>query len=99
MTNLARLLAIGLLSVGLAACSGGSSGTPTPAPAATGNAGGGSAGLVYHAKINFTGFAPIQGTFDDDSLGADFGSCADFAKSGMNPDGGWAGPSPTRVSI
>jgi len=99
MTNAGRLLAIGLFSAGLAACSTGSSGTPPPAPAATGNAGGGGAGLVYHAQINFTGFAPIQGTFDDTSLGTDFGSCSDFAKSGMNPVGGWAGPSPTQVSI
>jgi len=99
MMRWSRLLATGLLSAGLTACSAGSGGTPTPAPAATGNAGGGGAGIVYHAQINFTGFAPIQGTFDDSSLGTDFGSCANFAKSGMNPVGGWAGPSPDGVTI
>ena len=80
-----------------AACSGG--GSPTAQPVATGNASGSGVGIVLHATINFTGFVAISGTFDDTSLGADFGSCSDYAKNGMAPVGGYFAPQAQDVTI
>jgi hypothetical protein len=96
-----RLLVVALLSAGLAACS--SSANPSPSPNETttdgGGGGGGGGGVTFTGQIDFTGFAPLKGSFTDSSTASDATSCSDYASNGMKPVAGWFGPDPSGNTI
>jgi hypothetical protein len=96
-----RLLVVALLSAGLAACSSSASSSPSP-NASNGEEGGGGqggSGVTFSAQIDFTGFAPIQGSFTDSSTASSATSCSDYASNGMKPIAGWFGPDPSGSTI
>jgi hypothetical protein len=98
-----RVLVVALLSAGLAACSS----SATPSPAANGSSvsggveggGGGGGGVTFSGQIDFTGFAPLQGSFTDSSTASDATSCGDYATNGEKPVAGWFGPDPSGSTI
>jgi hypothetical protein len=87
-----RLLVVALLSAGLAAC--GSSGPPSPSTTAGSGGAGAGGGVTLSGQIDFTGFAPLKGSFTDSSTASGSSSCSDYATNGMKPVAGWFGPDP-----
>jgi hypothetical protein len=92
-----RTLALAFLSVGLAACA--SSTNPTLGTSGSSSAGGAGAGVTLNAQIDFTGFAPLKGTFADSSIASSATSCTDYATNGLKPVAGWFGPDPAGSTI
>jgi hypothetical protein len=92
-----RLVVVALLAAGVAGCNSSANLSPRPSPTnanAGGGGTGGGGGVTLNGQIDFTGFAPLKGTFTDSSTASGSASCSDYATNGMKPVAGWFGPDP-----